>query len=359
MSKLAVVHGPLAPVDLVVLENAGFLVTTSPTSSTFFCQPGETLLRAGLAAGLAMPYECASGSCGTCRVRLLQGEVDCLWPQASGLSERDRAKGDRILCCQSVALSACTIQIQPGPNMTQSRVPRQWSAEVQERRSLNKNVQHITLRIDSANFGDQEFLAGQFMLFELGPGIGRRAYSMANMPNGTGCLEFVIKVKPGGSASPVLFALEVGAKIQLEGPYGQAYFRAGSDRPLVAIAGGSGLGPMLSIIQAALAHGGDSMVQLFFGVNEGDDLFFNEEISALEQRYESLRVHRVVLHPKSSDPPDFQTGTVGDAALRIVGNLSDYDVYMAGPPAMINAVLKDTVLAGHALAERVFFDSFN
>ena len=359
MSKPAVGHGPIAPGDLVVPEHAGFLVTTSPTSTAFFCRPGETLLRAGLAAGLAMPYECASGSCGTCRVRLLQGEVDCLWPQASGLSERDRAKGDRILCCQSVALSACTIQTQPGPNITQSPVPRQWIAEVQERRLINRNVQHLTLRIDYANFGNQEFLAGQFMLFELGSGIGRRAYSVANMPNGTGCLEFVIKAKPGGSASPVLFALEVGTKIKIEGPYGQAYFRAESDRPLVAIAGGSGLGPMLSIVQAALARGVDAMVQLFFGVNEANDLFFHEEISALKQRYESLRVHRVVLHPKSSDPPDFQVGTVGDAALRVVGNLSSYDVYMAGPPAMIDAVLKDTVLAGHAVADRVFFDRFN
>jgi len=342
-----------------VPEQAGFLVTTAPTGNAFICRPGETLLRAGLAAGLAMPYECASGSCGSCRVRLLQGEVDCLWPQASGLSERDRAKGDRILCCQSIALSACTIQTQIGPNMPQSPVPRQLIAVVQERRLLTRNVQHLTLRIDYAHFETQEFLAGQFMIFELGAGIGRRAYSMVNIPNGSGCMEFVMKAKPGGSASAVLFALRVGVKIQIEGPYGQAYFRADSNRPLVAIAGGSGLGPMLSIVQAALALKADAIVQLFFGVNEADDLFFTEEISDLKQRYGSLRVHRVLLSPKPSDPPDCEGGNVGDAALRVVGSLRDYDVYMAGPPAMIDAVLKDTVLAGHALIDRVFFDRFN
>jgi toluene monooxygenase electron transfer component len=337
----------------------GFTITTAPAGVPFVCRPGETLLRAGLMAGLAMPYECASGSCGTCRVRLLEGKVESLWPAAPGLSERDRAKGDRILCCQSLARSACRIQVQPGVPSTRMPVPRRGRAVVEARRSLTGNVQQLILRVQRGGEGTNEFLAGQFMLFELGAGIGRRAYSMANVADDSGQLEFVIKAKPGGRASPVLFALEAGQTLEIEGPYGQAYLRPDSVRPLVAIAGGSGLGPMWSVVRAALAQGPARPVHLFFGVNEGADLFFADEFAGLEEHYTSLRVQRVVLRANPAYPADCRIGTVSDVALRELGDLNGCDVYMAGPPAMIDAALKDTVLAGRAAADRVFFDRFS
>ena len=77
-------------------------IRLEPSGDSFTCGPGETILRAGLAAGFAMPYECASGSCSSCKGRLLEGAVEHIWPDATGLSERDRRKGDRILCCQAL-----------------------------------------------------------------------------------------------------------------------------------------------------------------------------------------------------------------------------------------------------------------
>lgn len=336
-----------------------FTITTSPAGSTFICRPGDTLLHAGLAAGLAMPYECASGSCGTCRARLLEGEVESLWPEAPGLSERDRAKGDRILCCQSLARSACRIQVQPSAHAIALPAPQRWHAAVEARRPLTSHVLQLSLRIGQGDEGTTAFLAGQFMLFELGEGIGRRAYSMANVPDATGRLEFVIKAKPGGRASPPLFALQPEATLEIAGPYGQAYLRPDSTRPIVAIAGGSGLGPMWSIVQAALAQDPDRPAHLFFGVNEAADLFYADEFAQLARHCAALRVRRVVLRASPADPPDCAVGAVSDVALRELGDLNRFDVYMAGPPAMIDAALKDTVLAGRAAADRVFFDRFS
>jgi len=92
-------------------EGCGASVRLEPEGAQFHCQPGETLLSAALAAGIDLPYECASGGCGSCRARLLEGQVRSLWPDAPGLSSKDRLKGDRILCCQSVAQSDCVVQV--------------------------------------------------------------------------------------------------------------------------------------------------------------------------------------------------------------------------------------------------------
>ena len=99
----------------------GHEISCEPAAARFVARPGDTLLKAGLAAGLPLPYECASGTCGTCKARLLEGRVDSLWPDAPGLSERDRARGDRILCCQSVPSTPCRIQVIFGEPMAKPK----------------------------------------------------------------------------------------------------------------------------------------------------------------------------------------------------------------------------------------------
>src|SRR6266566_836703 len=86
-------------------------VSLGDSAKTFECRQGETLLRAALKAGYAVPYECASGTCGSCKARLIEGTVDTRWRGATGLSDRDRKKGDRILCCQSIPTKDCVIQL--------------------------------------------------------------------------------------------------------------------------------------------------------------------------------------------------------------------------------------------------------
>jgi NAD(P)H-flavin reductase len=213
----------------------------------------------------------------------------------------------------------------------------------------------LRLRVDAPC----EFLAGQFMLFDVPEGVGRRAYSMSNAPDGSAELEFIVKRKPGGLASDFLFErLSQGDVLSLEGPYGHAYLRKDTERAIVGVADGSGLGPVWSVIQAALRDGCKRSVHLFFGVNEAADLFYATEFAELAQRYPHLRVERILMRAGADDPQDCSVGMACDIALRRLGDLNDCDLYMAGPPAMIDAALKDTVMAGKAAAERVFFDRF-
>ncbi len=325
-------------------------VRLEPSGESFACGPGETILRAGLAAGLALPYECASGSCSSCKGRLLEGRTDALWPDATGLNERDRRKGDRILCCQSLPQGDCTVQVRSveveGAREEPVPAPFAATAEVLER--LAPGV--VFLRCRPA--APVPFLPGQFVLLEV-PGGQRRAYSMANVTPGT--LDFIVKEKPGGHASRYLFeALAVGDALSLEGPYGRAYLRVPAERPIVCIAGGSGLAPMLSVAEGALALPAPPPVRLFFGANSADELFMADEMEALAARHERLSLTLAV----RDGAPGAVTGLVGEVALAAMEALDACDLYMAGPPGLIDATLRPAMRSGRVAPGRIFFDRF-
>ena len=127
-------------------------ITLAPGGESFTCGPGETILRAGLAAGFAMPYECASGSCSSCKGRLLEGTVDSLWADATGLSERDRRKGDRILCCQARPLGDCTVQVRLGQveGAREEPAPSPFTATVETLRAARAGRHRLRLPAGAA-----------------------------------------------------------------------------------------------------------------------------------------------------------------------------------------------------------------
>jgi toluene monooxygenase electron transfer component len=230
--------------------------------------------------------------------------------------------------------------------------PAPLLATVEVKTWLNATVIRLVLRLPEP----ARFLPGQFHLFEL-PGAGRRAYSMANLPNEDGRLEFLIKYKPGGAASKVLFEeLAPGAQVLVEGPYGRGYLRPDPDRPLVAVAGGSGLAPMLSVVRGSRAGAASRSVTLYFGVNGPDELFCSHELEALlDDGVEVRWVLREGVHPTRAESVN---GLVGDAMIAGEPTLSRKDLYLAGPAPMVEDVLRRTVREGLISADRVFFDRF-
>ena len=325
-------------------------IRLEPSGESFTCGPGETILRAGLAAGFAMPYECASGSCSSCKGRLIAGEVEYLWPDATGLSERDRRKGDRILCCQARPLGDCTVQVRLGQVEGAREEPRPapFTATVETLQRPIPSVIAFSCRPEQP----VPFLPGQYVLLQV-PGGQRRAYSMANTEADT--LVFVVKEKPGGHASRYLFdELATGDTVSLEGPYGRAYLRIPPAREIVCVAGGSGLAPMLSVIEGALGRPDTPGIRLFFGANTAEELFMVEEMEALAATHDRFSLTLAV----RDGAPGAATGLVGDVALAAMEDLDDCDFYMAGPPGLIDALLRPVMKSGKVRPERIFFDRF-
>ncbi|ROZ88015.1 2Fe-2S iron-sulfur cluster binding domain-containing protein [Gordonia sp. OPL2] len=325
------------------------------------CEPDETLLRAGLRAGLALPYECASGGCGSCRAQLLGGDVRSLWPEASGLSERDRRRGNRILMCQSVPTGNCRVKAPAlgDPQVAEEPVPQRFRAILVRREMLTEDTALFTLAFQNPI----RYLPGQFMILESRDGV-RRAYSMAHPASelGSGQVEFIIRAKPGGAGSQWLFAtLTPDAELIAEGPYGRAYARPTSDRPVVCIAGGTGLAPVLAIAECLLRRQDGPAIDFYFGVRRRSDLVVVERLEKLQTS--GARV--LVSVQEAADTADrLDTGLVTRAGVVIDHvaedwqDLSSHDVYLAGPSGMVDAAMRSLVRERHACADRVYFDRF-
>jgi propane monooxygenase reductase subunit len=146
--------------------------------------------------------------------------------------------------------------------------------------------------------------------------------------------------------------------LKLECPYGRAWLRDECPRDIVLLAGGSGLAPIWSIAQRALQRSPRRPLRLYFGVNRINDLFWLPEIEQARRCHPELDVHLVLMEVLPHDPAGCIQGAVGDVMNRDVHDLPSCDLYMAGPPGLVDHVLRELVASGRAQADRVFFDRF-
>jgi toluene monooxygenase electron transfer component len=231
------------------------------TGHRFACAGDDTILRAALRAGFGFPYECNTGSCGTCRFELIEGEVVHERAEPPGWTELDRRRL-RYLGCQARPAGDCMIKVRLDPGCVSRHRPRRLRARVRELLDLTHDMREFRLDLETPH----RFRPGQYALFML-PGVsGRRAYSMCNVTATGAEWHFQIKLVPGGQATPLLFReARVGAPVELDGPHGMAHLHEASPRDVLCIAGGSGLSPMISIVRAAAASLPERQIHLVYG----------------------------------------------------------------------------------------------
>jgi NAD(P)H-flavin reductase/ferredoxin len=321
------------------------------------CAPDESILFAGLRAGLNLPYECASGGCGTCRAQLLDGVVASRWESASGLSDRDRRKGDRILMCQSVPQGPCTIRAPLIAGPWPEPAPRRLAGHIIARDHLTAGTALFVIEVTQP----LRYLPGQFVLLEFPDGT-RRGYSMSRPadPGAAMSLELLIRAKPGGAASAWLFErFGVGDCLMVEGPYGKAYAQTPRERPVVCLAGGTGLAPVLAIAEHLSAEAPARRLDVYVGARNYQDLVLGSRLHALTGR--GVQVIVVIEYDTGQIHPQLGRPRIGLALDHLAGQLPDlsrHDIYVAGPEPMIDATLRRLVRNGTAGADRIFFDRF-
>lgn len=339
------------------MAEASVRISLAGIEAGFDCAVGDRILRAGLRAGLGMPYECSVGSCGTCRIELQSGEVATVWAAAPGLSERDRARG-RHLACQSRPLGPCTIKARLTPEAVPPVVPRRHEATLIGSRALTCDMREFVFRTSGA----AEFIPGQYTLIEFGPAIGPRAYSMSNLPNGEGEWRFVVRQVPNGKGSGALFAAVEGTRFEIDGPFGLAYWRP-TARDILCVAGGSGLSPMLSIVRSVAQDSrfAERRIHLFYGGRTPADLCAEAEIKDLPGYGTRIHHTAAVSDAEAAARGNYsrQVGFIHTVVEEAFGDaLKDLEIYFSGPPAMGDAMQKMLVLGRKVPVGQIHFDRF-
>jgi len=331
----------------------------------FDCGERETILHAGLRQGVNLPYECATGTCGTCRARVMSGEYETVWKEAPGAKRLKPEKGD-ILMCQTHPRSDCSL-----------RVPSQIAASNQPRpaprRGILRDVKKLTDDVAHFNIDLSEpmsFEAGQFVVVGTRDLTGGRAYSMVNFdPSSAACLDLVLKRKPGGGFSDWLFAGRNGEEVEVFGPLGRAVFRPSEGKDIICIAGGSGIAGMMSILAHAVQvdYFRDHKGAVFFGVRTLKDTFYLDELSKFVQSsHGNLEVVVALSHESScADCHEkypalkLATGMVHEVAAKNIADRCENAIaYVAGPPPMVDGALRALMMNGLPVGS-IRYDKFS
>jgi len=301
-------------------------VLVQPLQRTIQVRPGANLLEALREAQIPMSYSCMAGRCGTCRCRVVDGEV-----LDGGRAEQRPLDGfdSYVLACQTYLTEPCTIEI-PEPDEVIVHPARIVKATVQAVEPLTHDIRRVVLKPAKPI----EFSPGQYAQLQFTP-EHVRPYSMAGLA-GDATLEFHVRVVTGGRVSGyVANELKPGDAVRVSGPLGSAYLRRKHEGPVLCVAGGTGLAPILSILRGAIAHGVDNPVHLYFGVRSARDVYGLAWLQDLQRSHASLKVHVVVT--SGGDPKLQRCGLVTDAIARDLDRLEGWRAYLCGSPPMVEA----------------------
>lgn len=310
-------------------------ITIQPSGHVFRAEDGETVLEAALREGYMLPYGCRNGACGSCKGKVVEGEIDHGNPQDIALPAAERDLG-MALFCQASPRSDLVIECREIGAVKDIPV-KILPCRVQSLDLVAPDVMRIRLRLPAAE--RLQFLAGQYIDILLKDG-SRRSLSMANPPHDDNLLELHLRNYGGPFSTQVFSQMKEKDILRFEGPLGSFYLHEDSDKPVVLIAGGTGFAPIKAIVEHALHNRIRRPMMLYRGARHAVDLYLNE----LPERW--LRESGIAYIPVLSDAAPEEGwqgrhGLVHHAVMEDLPDLSGHEVYACGAPAMINAARLD------------------
>jgi len=328
-------------------------VRIEPHGRTVRVHSSQAVLDAALAAGLNLPHSCKSGHCASCRARLRSGEIRYPNGRPLGITAAEEQAG-QILLCQARPLTDLVIEARLIATVADVEI-KTLPCRIARLTPLAADVMQVWLRLPAVE--SLRFQPGQYLDILL-EGGRRRSFSIASPPHDSELLELHVRRVPGGGFTERLFgALHAGALLRIEGPVGQFTYRQGSG-PVLMIAGGTGFAPLKSMLRhilesAASVSQPTREIHLYWGARQPADVY--EEALVLEwtRRYPQLHFTTVL-----SESGAGRGGWVHEAVLADHPDVSAFDVYAAGPPAMIEAI-RSTFPRQGLNPERLYFDSFD
>jgi benzoate/toluate 1,2-dioxygenase reductase subunit len=291
----------------------------------------ETVADAAYRQGINIPLDCRDGACGTCKCKAESGRYDLGDNFIEDALNEDEIAEGYVLTCQMRAESDCVIRI-PASSQLCKTEQASFEAAISDVRQLSAST--IALSIKGEALSRLAFLPGQYVNLKVPGSEQSRAYSFSSLQKG-GEVSFLIRNVPGGLMSSFLTNLaKAGDSMSLAGPLGSFYLRP-IQRPLLLLAGGTGLAPFTAMLEKIAEQGSEHPLHLIYGVTNDFDLVELDRLQALAARIPNFTYSACVANPDSQYP---QKGYVTQHIEPRHLNDGDVDVYLCGPPPMVEAV---------------------
>jgi NAD(P)H-flavin reductase/ferredoxin len=333
-----------------------------PFDATLEVEPGESVLKAILRQGKFVKYGCKHGGCSSCRAEVIEGDFTLSDNTSFSLSEKDRDAGI-VLLCSTYADTDLTIDVsvtmddldEIGFNAGQET--NEVTGTVDRREMLSHDIVWIGLKLDEGV--ELPFVAGQYVEVKI-PGSEDtwRSFSMANAPGENNRVDLIIKIIPGGAFGTALKnGFEIGERVDVRGPFGTFAVRW-SHRPMIMIAGGSGMAPILAILKDLAANRNKRDVLFIYGARQYRDLILTDELEKMAAEHEWFTyVPALSEHDASDMTWGGEVGLVTEVLAARVPSTEGYEGYLCGPPPMIDAAI-DVLQGGGCKPKYIYFDRF-
>ena len=330
-------------------------LTIEPLGQTIEVEDGQTILDAALRAGIYLPHACCHGLCATCKVQVLDGDIDHGEASTFALMDFEREEGKTLACC--CRLESDTVieaEIEEDPDALNLPV-EDFAGEVIRIESLTPTIKGIWLKLDRP----MRFQAGQYVNLEVEALGQTRAFSIASAPQAPDVIELNVRIVPGGQVTTWLHEqLQVGDTLKLAGPYGRFFVKKSANVPLIFMAGGSGLSSPKSMIEDLLAEGCSLPMTLIYGQRSREELYYDADFRALAEKHANFTYVPALSHEPADSDWQGARGFVHEAAKAHFDNdFRGHKAYLCGPPAMIEACIT-TLMQGRLFERDIYMEKF-
>ncbi|MCW2512903.1 MAG: Propane monooxygenase reductase [Mycobacterium sp.] len=334
-------------------------INFEPVNVEMEVREDENILDAAFRQGIHLMHGCREGRCSACKSYVLDGEIQMDGYSTFACNDSEVDEG-YVLLCKSHAFSDCTIELlNYDEDELLGGVPIQdVCTKVVAIEPVTRDI--VSLRVTPLGPA-YEFKPGQYADLHI-PGTDQhRSFSMATTSARTDEVEFLIKKYPGGKFSALLDGgIAVGDELSLTGPYGSFTLKEGHVLPVVCIGGGAGMAPILALLRHMNESENTRPVRFYYGARTAEDLFYLDEIQQIGKGLTDFQFVACLSESVGDAPPDSVTveeGMVTDVVARHESAIAKTEVYLCGPPPMVDAAL--VFLDAHSVPkDQVFYDSF-
>ncbi len=331
-----------------------FQVTIQNTGHQFPAEPGDSILQAAMNAGLLLPYGCRDGACGSCKGKLISGEVDFGTYAEKALPAEEKAKG-AVLFCQAKALSDVVIEARDVRKVGDVPI-RKLPGRVAKLERAADDVMIVTLNLPANE--KLQFAAGQYLDILQRDG-SRRSFSMGHSPQDAGGVELHVRLVAGGAFTQHVFtAMKERDILRFEAPLGTFFLREESTKPIVFVASGTGFAPIKSILLDSFAKGITRPMVLYWGGRRPKDMYMNALCEQWAAEHPNFKYVPVISDALPEDNWTGRTGFVHRAVMADFPDLSAHQVYACGVPIMVDSAKKDFIAQCKLPEDEFYCDSF-